>query len=714
MKKFYMISRTVGKIGNKIKKSVRSIVDSGVGRKEGNKRSILKTLLIAFLVPVVLMIILGIVSYQTAASGILKKYKESAASTVTAVSNYCNLVCDSISGKALEMVTDSDVGDYYSKYYKKNDSKGTEVFRGAKALIDNATATNKYMFSCSVIPQEGKYLSTLMYGGMTENPYQDFLASKEGMLLDENPTARTMWLGYHTYLDENYDSTPKEYALAFYQKMLNTNTVIVTDVKMSVVTDMLEQMDFGDGSIRAVVTGDGREIVSVQGEEQEAGETTFFTGTDFYELSKGTEETGIQDVRLNGKRYVYIYAPVGKTGLMICTLIPRNNLLGQVGLIRYITIFMVILASAAALTIGVCISSGISKTVKTMTKGLAAVAEGDLTKEFTIKRKDEFKILTNSLNSMIVSMRLLMQEMTRFGTRVNELSSDVSDRITEINSSMQDVAKSMNEVETGVQSQARDTEKSNEMMIDFSENIGAVTLKTSEMGSMADKAISEVNQGKVIVRELSEKTDITVSLTKTLTGDIIEVQRGSEEIKEFVDIINSIAEQTNLLSLNASIEAARAGEAGKGFAVVAQEIRKLADQSKESGNKIKEIVNNIEITTNKTTASAKQTEEMVNKQAEALTATVDVFNSIHICVEDLTEGIHAVMERLTNTVKESREVQGFIQNISAVSDQAAGFTQEVTLTLGEQVRIIQKLQEEVEELRKDAVKLDSSIERFKV
>ena len=103
------------------------------------------------------------------------------------------------------------------------------------------------------------------------------------------------------------------------------------------------------------------------------------------------------NVKINGKKYVYIYTPVGNTKAMICTLIPQSNVLGQVGSIKYITIFMVILAAGAALVTGFVISTGISKTVREMSGGLAKVAQGDLTQDFTTKRQDEFKELTGSL-----------------------------------------------------------------------------------------------------------------------------------------------------------------------------------------------------------------------------------------------------------------------------------------------------------------------------
>ena len=694
-----------------------------------NKKSILGTLLVAFMVPVVLMITLGVVSYHTASSGIVDKYKESAQSTVSAVGDYFNLVCTNISNKALEMITNSDVGDYYDKYYGKQESKALETFRSAKSDIGNAKSTNKNIYSCTVIPEAGAYLSTLS-GGMTETPMADFSNTAEGQYFVANSTQRNRWMGYQTYLDDNMQSKQEKYAMVYYQKLSKSDAYLVMSLDISVAEKMLGEMDFGKGSVKALVTYDGREVAFEQktdnpaeadgekaasAEEDEAAAVKqWFVGSDFYESTKEAEEAGYMDVKIDGKKYVYIYTPVGNTKAMICTLIPQSNVLGQVGSIKYITIFMVILAAGAALVTGFVISTGISKTVREMSGGLAKVAQGDLTQDFATKRQDEFKELTGSLNAMIESMRGLMRDMKQFGSKVTGLAEDVSDKTGAINTSMQDIARAMDEVAGGVQGQAEDTESSNENMISFSENITTVTEKTSHMGQTADKAIEAVEQGRVIVQELSGKSDTTVSLTRVLVNDIDAVQKNSEEIKSFVDVINSIAGQTNLLSLNASIEAARAGEAGRGFAVVAEEIRKLADQSKESGNKIHEIVKKIGETADKTTASAREAESMVNEQARALQETVNVFGMIQDCVGELVEGIRLITQRLEESMLEKDKVENSLQNIASVSEEVAASTQEVTATLGEQVSVVQTLKEEVEMLRSDALELDNSIEKFKI
>ncbi len=708
--------KSVKKAKDKMNKRVKEARFTAQAVKEvkGNsKRSIMQTLLMGFLVPVIMMIVLGVVCYNTAASGMISKYQESAESTVSAVGNYCNLICTSISSKALELIGKGDAADYFDRYYKKQDAQAIETLRNAKTLLGNVKATNCYIYSYSVIPEGGAYLTSLT-GSMTENPHDDFTASAEGQFLTENKTIRNAWLGYHSYIDSHLNSQEKNYAISFYQRFAKSDSYLVLDIDMNVVMDMLSQMDFGDGTIRAMVSGDGREIVSIQGREEEEIEEIYFLGQDFFEKSKELEEPFSTDVKIAGKRYVYLSTPVGKTGIMICTLIPRSNLMGQANAIRTITIIMVILAAAAAMVTGGSISIGISREVKNMTMGISRVAEGDLSDSFVTKRQDEFGILSSSLNKMLESMRTLMQDMQMFGVKVREMAADVSERTENIDDSIHNTSRTMDEVAKGIQTQAQETEKSNEKMIVFSENINMVTGQTSRMGQTADRAIEAVGQGKDIVQELNEKSDSTVTLTRMLVENINEVERNSEEIKGFVEVINSIAEQTNLLSLNASIEAARAGEAGRGFAVVAEEIRKLADQSKESGNRIQDIVSGIGNTTQKTTDSAKKAEVMVIEQAKALQQTVEVFGRIQECVSELVDGIHMTLNRLDKITGEKDKVQDSIQNISAVSQEVAASTQEVTSALGGQTEVIGQLAVKAEELRREAEELDRSIAKFRL
>lgn len=703
-----------GKREKKVKEKKSKVNNKKMATIQGGRRSIMQTLLAAFMVPVIMMVILGAGSYLTASSGVIGQYEKSAESTVRATGNYLGLMCTTIANKAVEAITNDDVSKYYERLYKNKDTESLKALREAKTMLGNARGTSSYINSYSVIPEAGTYLTSLS-GMMTENPKADFDASPEGQYFVNNKTAKNAWLGYHSYLDECLTTGPDDYALAFYQKMIRVDSVLVFDIKMETVQDMLGEMDFGKNSVKAIVTQDGREVAVIQnadGEQEPVQDATYFIGQSFFEESRQSEDLTNATVQVNGKSYVYLAMPVKKTGIMLCTLIPRSNFTEQARSIGIITVIMVILATAAALLCGGKISMGISKTVKEVTTGLSKVAEGDLTSSFATKRRDEFGILTASLNSMLESIRTLMNDMKNFGTKASQMATDVSAQAGGISRSIDSTSQTMEDLAQGVQHQALETEAGSERMVAFADNIGAVVGQTDSMGKAADQAIGAVEEGKQIIHGLSDESTRTVELTRELVGNIEEVQRSSKEIKEFVEVINSIAGQTNLLSLNASIEAARAGEAGRGFAVVAEEIRKLADQSKASGDKIHDIVANIGNTTDKTTESARRTEEMIVKQAEALQQTVEVFDRINQSVAALAQGIRVTVDRLGEISGEKDQVQDSIQNISAVAQEMAAATQQVTTSLGSQNEVIAELVRQADNLNRDVRALDEAIGRF--
>lgn len=683
----------------------------------GKARKIQNVLISAFMVPVFFIVVLGVVSYRRASDTIVEKYKESSMSAISAESLYFSLLCDTVEVKANEIIIDSNTSGYYEKYYRSN--KAHDSYRNLRNNFIQAVGSVDYIQFYDIIALNGNQFTTRVDSNLLpEDAYDAFLASPEAVYLSD---ARKAWIGNNTYFDQVFGQSDAESGIVLYQKFLRAKALVSLEIKRQSILDALAEMDFGEGSYKAIVTQDGREI-GVQDVLADDGVTmvqqnmteTMFVGNSFYEESRYAEEPGSMEINHQGKRYLYVYAPTGATGITLCGLIPYENIMEDAKAIRNITVILVILAVAIALIIGNRIAVSISKTLYEMVDSLEKVAEGDLTTDFVTKRKDEFLRLNEGLNHMLNGFRDIITDVKGFGKEVNNLSGTVAEIADSIHVSMSGISDSADEVARGVVSQSEDAENCNVKMTEFSNQIIVVCEQAENMGSMTDKASDAVRQGKVIIENLNQQSETIVKLANELGQDIENVKKRSDDIEDIIDTINEIASQTNLLSLNASIEAARAGENGRGFSVVADEIRKLASQSMEAADQIKHIVENIRKTTQQTTDSAKKTEEYIFKQADSLEETITIFASINNCVDELVTGLNRMLKDMRGISNERNQMEDSIQSISAVSHQIAASTGGVANTLGEQVQLLSKLTEQAERLARRVASLEKAMSKFKI
>lgn len=152
----------------------------------------------------------------------------------------------------------------------------------------------------------------------------------------------------------------------------------------------------------------------------------------------------------------------------------------------------------------------------------------------------------------------------------------------------------------------------------------------------------------------------------------------SKAIGNILEAITSIAQQTNLLALNASIEAARAGEAGRGFAVVAEEIRKLAEQSANSAAGIRGIVEDIQKGSHQAVGVMKVVKSHSDETMHSVTDVSQSFSEISQAIDEIAEKVSSTTTLIQDLVQDSGQLVSTIQNISAVSEETAAASEEVT------------------------------------
>lgn len=200
-------------------------------------------------------------------------------------------------------------------------------------------------------------------------------------------------------------------------------------------------------------------------------------------------------------------------------------------------------------------------------------------------------------------------------------SSQIAATIEEQERILAEQATSVNETTTTVEELGASTRQA-AMQADASSTSAQEALASAQVGS---QAVYETMNG---IEELGTKVN-------AIAKQIMRLSEQTEEISVISDLVADIANQTNMLSLNAAVEAARAGEQGKGFAVVAGEIRKLADQSKQSAEKIQGLVGDIQTSIN---ASVMVTDEGTKKAQEGIKlaqSTAEAFEGISASINSV-------------------------------------------------------------------------------
>lgn len=668
-------------------------------------------LISGFIIPVGLIIILGTISYAKASSALITSYEDSSKNTMYAMNMYFELLLENISSKTLQIINDEKIQTYYGRHDKLKSAELFSIYKEMKDNLVNVKANDSNIANYNIISKDGNGISS--QGTVPEGIYSEFIGTEEGKAFLEKSSTNDMWIGTHPFLDEKMKLNPDAYALSLVRKLVRGEGIIYVDVSMKAIQEILNSMTLSENSIVAFITSDGREIYSTAGENDE-NQIRITELACYTESTIGSDRNGDSYITHNGDTYLYIYSKIGNTGSMLCSLVPKADIISHANDIRIITVIVVILAGIIALFIGTIIASGIGSKMLEMSSVLSKVAQGDLTTKFEANRKDEFGMMANSIADILGNMRLLIGKVADIGAKVVEASDKVSVTTEGVLESTVGISKAVEEMERGALLQAEDTENGLSQMANLSEQMNAVYGNTYEMDKIANDTKEIIKEGIVSVNQLNDKSCETTRITKVVIEGIEELEQQSNTIGGIVKVINDISKQTNLLSLNASIEAARAGSAGRGFTIVAAEIRSLAEQSLEAAEQIRGIVENIQRKTKDTVISARQAEETVGYQTEALDGTVKVFQSINQHVESLADKMDAILHGVEDAEVSTKDTLDSIRNISAVAQQSAAASEEVSAMTMEQAQVMEELRGEAIILAQDAQSLSQEISKFKL
>lgn len=341
------------------------------------------------------------------------------------------------------------------------------------------------------------------------------------------------------------------------------------------------------------------------------------------------------------------------------------------------------------------------------------LGDNDLSQKVNINTNDEFNQLGEILNFTTDHMCALINEIQDTTRSTSENARDLTENSKKINIAAEHMMVSIQELAEGSNNQSQQIVNTSNYLKGVVDSIKDINKKLGILDQTADRAINSAVSGNTEVMENIQAMNNIQEYVKKVETAIYELEKSVQKINTILDVISTIADQTNLLALNAAIEAARAGEQGKGFAVVAEEVRKLAEQSREATVTIDDLLKIVSNNTSKVVGLMSDTDREVNKGTELSVKTKEAFARV---IDDSRTSVNQTKElvALIKDIEKSSEQAGeAVQEISAILQQSAAGTEEVAANSEAQSKAISEIMEAVNELTERIENLSGITLQFK-
>lgn len=344
------------------------------------------------------------------------------------------------------------------------------------------------------------------------------------------------------------------------------------------------------------------------------------------------------------------------------------------------TISLAIISLLVSITCTIIMVRKISKSLMKILDLANRMSDYDLSTDIKIETKTEFADIGIALNSAQNNIRHLIENVIEGVDKVTASSEELSATVEEMTAQINEIDSASSTINSAIIDTSVTTEEISTITLEVTTSVNVLSEKATDGSYNSEKIMSRAG-------EIKSNTETMISNTMNIYQDVereiiesIEKGKVINEIGIMADTIEGIASQTNLLALNAAIEAAKAGENGRGFAVVAEEVRNLAEASKEAVGNVKILVSEIK-------GSFKGIDESSSKLLNFMNSDIlKEFNNFielgkqyekdGIFVSTMSSEIAAMSEELAASILEVKEaiddvsamVKGVTENSTSVKD----------------------------------------------
>lgn len=428
-------------------------------------------------------------------------------------------------------------------------------------------------------------------------------------------------------------------------------------------------------------------------------------------------KVGVGEYKYDGIIKYLGFSPVSGMNWSIAVAAPKDEVLaGLSSLEKTVSLWSVIFLILGTIMV-LIISKTLSTGIITASNHLQLLAKGDFSKripEKNIQLKDEIGDMARSIETLQRSIKEMITNIKNNSMSIDSQSESLADVSKEMTSVSENVSSAIQEVARGTGSQAEDLLNITVALNQFGESINNIVTDIENIETNSTSVNNMASESNDDMKKLIDSVNKMSSSFEDFIEKISSLGNSIDKINEITMFINNIADQTNLLALNASIEAARAGDAGKGFAVVAEEIRKLAEQSKESSESINALINGITKETNVMINISDATNKELSGQVLAINTTIDSFKKIISAIDEVIPRIKAVNILASDISNEKNNILEKIESASSIAEEVYATSEEITASAEEMNNSTEEVATSAEILSITTKKMMEAVNKFKL
>jgi len=375
-------------------------------------------------------------------------------------------------------------------------------------------------------------------------------------------------------------------------------------------------------------------------------------------------------------------------------------------------------SAAAALAAGILFGGIFSRSIVRRLNSLSSVAReishGDLSKEIPFLSRDEIRDLEEVFSAMVADLRNIISEIKAVSAQIENTGRNLSVQTEKVLANSRKIDESALTIARGSEAQSLIVQKTSLILDKNLEQMNEAARQSAQTASKTNDALLKTEAGEANARKTLRYLEDVLRQMAENAEPIYRLSGKVEKIKMVMSVMDELSQKTDLLSLNASIEATRAGEMGKGFALVANEIRNMAEHSRDSSHEIRAIVDDIFRDNEAVIGALKKSEDHINKGRRVIHGIVGTFGDMLSGVKEISAGVKEVGDVARKQIEEMRGLLDQFQELSRLAQENFVSTQKTTIGTKNQKEEIQGIVRASNTLNALSQKMIQTQQRFRL